>query len=48
MSIHGQIRRLSSIKSDHSENLEIPQHFYFDLTCDVIGDLEVKFRIVVC
>ena len=48
MSNHGQIMRLSSIKSGHSGNPEIPQDFDFDLTCDVIGDLEVRFRISVC
>ena len=48
MSIHGQVMRLSSIKSGHSRNPEISQHFDFDLTCDVIGDLEVKFLIAVC
>ena len=27
---------------------EIVEHFVFGLTCDVIGDLEAKFRIAVC
>ena len=48
MLIHGQIMRLASIKNGHPEKPESPQHFYFDLTCDVIGNLEMIFRIEIC
>ena len=47
MSIYGQLMRLSSITSGLSRNPEIPQHFDFDLACDVIGDLEAKFIMAV-
>ena len=42
----GQLMRLSSLKRCHSGN-PISQYFDFDLTCDVIGDLEAKFHIAV-
>ena len=48
MSIHLLLIRLSSIKSDYSRSHGISQHFAFDLTSDVIGDLEAKFCIAVC